>query len=122
MKTSERTRNHLRRLAIINGVFLLAALVIALAGYLRVGTLPEFDGQTVELARIDVELMHFKGYRVGQVMKDRIDTRRGCSWFEPDACALPIAVRGNGYTYRCSMQRDRSGECHDHYVCRPKRC
>ncbi len=122
VKTSERTRHYVRRIALINGAFLVLLALVTLLAYLRIGDLPDLEGQQVSMSRLDVELMHFKGYRVGQVIKDSLGTSRGCSWFTSNACSLPIAVRGNGSVYRCHIDRDRAGLCGNVYTCKPKKC
>lgn len=122
VKTSERTRNHLRNLAIINGVIILAGLVVGTLAYLRISSLPELDGQSVTMSRVDAELMLFKGYSVRQVLFDPLANQATCSWFTADACARPLAVRGHGRVYRCNIERGRDGSCNGFYICRPRRC
>lgn len=119
VKTSGGTWRHLRRLAVLNTTILVAAGLVALLITLRVGQLPDLDGQTVRMSRIDLELMLFKGYSARQVI---MDSATECTWFQRDACGAPYALRSQRFTYRCIQEFDASGSCKTDYTCRRHRC
>lgn len=119
VRTSGGTLRQLRHLAVLNTAIVVAAGMIALLIALRVNQLPDLDGQTVRMSRIDLELTLFKGYSARQVF---MNSPAECTWFQRDSCGSPYALRGLQRTYRCIQEFDANGGCKSHYTCRPHRC